>query len=165
MFSVLVISFSGTVTTLSSVTKVNPSGKVTSLKLSPSIKVNPETAGASRVTLLIVIVVYYIFSIVGISLFYDELHNCYSMNSNGSFRLATDSFDNSMADGNVNNDKESISNFCSNKFNGIMDTGPTFKYSNIFVINPCGKKVTSGATFNPLKYFITSKLPHGLLSS
>ena len=82
--------------------------------------------------LLIVIVVYYIFSIVGISLFYDELHNCYSMNSDGSFSLATDSFDSSMADSEINNDKESISNFCSDKFNGIMDTGPAFKFSNIF---------------------------------
>ena len=82
--------------------------------------------------LLIVIVVYYIFSIVGISLFYESLHNCYKMNANGSFSLAVDSFDSEMADGGVNNDKESISNFCSNRFNGIMDTGPAFKFSNIF---------------------------------
>ena len=76
--------------------------------------------------------VYYIFSIVGISLFYESFHNCYKMNSDGSFNLAVDSFDSEMIDGGISNDKESISNFCSNKFNGIMDTGPAFKYSNIF---------------------------------
>ena len=82
--------------------------------------------------LLIVIVVYYIFSIVGISLFYESFHNCYKMNKDGSFSLAVDSFDSELIDGDISNDKESISNFCSNKFNGIMDTGPAFKYSNIF---------------------------------
>ena len=82
--------------------------------------------------LLIVIVVYYIFSIVGISLFYESFHNCYKMNSNGSFGLAVDSFDSEMADAGISNDKESISNFCSNRYNGIMDTGPAFKFSNIF---------------------------------
>ena len=82
--------------------------------------------------LLIVLVVYYIFSIVGISIFYESFHNCYTMNSDGSFGLAVDSFDSEMADAGVSNDKESISNFCSNRFNGIMDTGPAFKFSNIF---------------------------------
>ena len=82
--------------------------------------------------LLIVIVVYYIFSIVGISLFYDSFHNCYKMNSDGSFNLAVDSFDSEMADAGISNDKESISNFCSDRYNGIMDTGPAFKFSNIF---------------------------------
>ena len=82
--------------------------------------------------LLIVLVVYYIFSIVGISLFYESFHNCYSMNLDGSFGLAVESFDSQMADAGVSNDKESISNFCSNRFNGIMDTGPAFKFSNIF---------------------------------
>ena len=82
--------------------------------------------------LLIVLVVYYIFSIVGISLFYDSFHNCYTMNSDGSFGLAVDSFDSEMVDAGVSNDKESISNFCSNRYNGIMDTGPAFKFSNIF---------------------------------
>ena len=82
--------------------------------------------------LLIVLVVYYIFSIVGISLFYDSFHNCYTMNSDGSFGLAVGSFDSEMVDAGVSNDKESISNFCSNRYNGIMDTGPAFKFSNIF---------------------------------
>ena len=82
--------------------------------------------------LLIVIVVYYIFSIVGISLFYESFHNCYTMNSDGSFGLAVDSFDTELANAGINNDKESISNFCSNLYNGIMDTGPAFKFSNIF---------------------------------
>ena len=82
--------------------------------------------------LLIVLVVYYIFSIVGISLFYSDFHNCYTMNSDGSFGLAVDSFDSEMVDAGISNDKESISNFCSNRYNGIMDTGPAFKFSNIF---------------------------------
>ena len=82
--------------------------------------------------LLIVLVVYYIFSIVGISLFYDDFHNCYFMNLDGTFSLAVDSFESEMADAGISNDKDSMSNFCSNKFNGIMDTGPAFKFSNIF---------------------------------
>ena len=82
--------------------------------------------------LLIVIVVYYIFSIVGISLFYDELHNCYKMNSDGSFSLASDSFDDELAEYNENNNRKSITDFCSERYNGIIDTGPAFKFSNIF---------------------------------
>ena len=83
------------------------------------------------ISLSIVIVVYYMFSIVGISLFYESLHNCYVMKSNGSFKLAISSFNNNLADYEVSNDMPSISTFCANKYNGIMDTGPTFKYSNI----------------------------------
>ena len=83
------------------------------------------------ISLSIVIVVYYMFSIVGISLFYESLHNCYVMKSDGSFKLAIGSFDNNLADYEISNDMPSISTFCANKYNGIMDTGPTFKYSNI----------------------------------
>ena len=79
----------------------------------------------------IVIVVYYMFSIVGISLFYESLHNCYVMQNDGSFKLAISSFENNLADYEVSNDMPSISTFCANKYNGIMDTGPTFKFSNI----------------------------------
>ena len=81
--------------------------------------------------LFIVIVVYYMFSIVGISLFYESLHNCYVMKSDGSFDLAIGSFNNNLADYEISNDMPSISTFCANKYNGIMDTGPTFKFSNI----------------------------------
>ena len=83
------------------------------------------------ISLSIVIVVYFMFSIVGISLFYESLHNCYVMKSNGSFKLAISSFNNNLADYEISNDMPSISTFCANKYNGIMDTGPTFKYSNI----------------------------------
>ena len=81
--------------------------------------------------LFIVIVVYYMFSIVGISLFYENLHNCYVMKDNGFFDLAISSFENNLADYEISNDMPSISNFCASKYNGIMDTGPTFKFSNI----------------------------------
>ena len=81
--------------------------------------------------LFIVIVVYYMFSIVGISLFYESLHNCYVMKSDGSFDLAISSFENNLADYEVSNDMPSISDFCASKYNGIMDTGPTFKFANI----------------------------------
>ena len=81
--------------------------------------------------LFIVIVMFYIFSIVGISIFYNSFHNCYVMKSNGDFKLAISSFENNLADYNITNDISSISKFCADKYNGIMDTGPTFKYSNI----------------------------------
>ena len=74
---------------------------------------------------------FYIFSIVGISIFYNSFHNCYVMKSNGDFKLAISSFENNLADYNITNDISSISKFCADKYNGIMDTGPTFKYSNI----------------------------------
>ena len=53
------------------------------------------------------------------------------MKSDGFFTLATDGFENELIYYEINNDFPSISNFCSDKFNGIMDTGPTFMYSNI----------------------------------
>ena len=48
--------------------------------------------------LFIVIVMFYIFSIVGISIFYNSFHNCYVMKSNGIFKLAIESFENNLAD-------------------------------------------------------------------
>ena len=81
--------------------------------------------------LCIVIIFFYVFSIVGISIFYSSFHNCYTLQSDGSFNLATDGFENNLVYYEINNDFPSISNFCSDKYNGIMDTGPTFMYSNI----------------------------------
>ena len=81
--------------------------------------------------LCIVIIVFYVFSIVGINIFYSSFHNCYAMKSDGTFTLATDGFEDDLIYYEINNDFPSISNFCSNKYNGIMDTGPTFLYSNI----------------------------------
>jgi hypothetical protein len=71
------------------------------------------------------------FSIVGISIFYESLHNCYVLQNNGSFKLAISSFNDNLADYEISNDMSSISTFCASKYNGIMDTGPAFKYSNI----------------------------------
>ena len=81
--------------------------------------------------LFIVLVIFYIFSIVGISIFYNSFHNCYVMSTDGTFKLAISSFENNLADYEITNDMSSISKFCADKYNGIMDTGPTFKYSNI----------------------------------
>ena len=81
--------------------------------------------------LFIVIVVYYMFSIVGISLFYTNMHNCYIMKEGGTAELASDDFDSYLSENNVNDNMISILDFCSDRFNGIMDTGPAFKFSNI----------------------------------
>ena len=81
--------------------------------------------------LIILLVVLFMFSIVGISLFYSYYHNCYVLKQNGSFNLATNSFNNILALYEVRNDITSISKFCADKYNGIMDTGPAFKFSNI----------------------------------
>ena len=81
--------------------------------------------------LCIVILFFYVFSIVGINIFYSSYHNCYALQSDGTFNLATDGFEDKLVDSGISNDLPSISNFCSDKFNGIMDTGPTFMYSNI----------------------------------
>ena len=81
--------------------------------------------------LFIVIVVYYMFSIVGVSLFYSSMHNCYILNSEGFFNLAIENFKDILVDYEVPDDMVSISNFCSQRYNGIMDTGPAFKFSNI----------------------------------
>ena len=90
-----------------------------------------ESITSILVSLAIVIVVYYMFSIVGISIFYESLHNCYVLQNNGSFKLAISSFNDNLADYEISNDMSSISTFCASKYNGIMDTGPAFKYSNI----------------------------------
>jgi hypothetical protein len=80
--------------------------------------------------LFIVIVVYFIFSIIALSLFYENYINCYIL-KDGIFELAIDAFDDNLAKFEVRNDMESISNFCAQKYNGVMDTGPAFKFSNI----------------------------------
>ena len=81
--------------------------------------------------LFILIVVLFMFSIIGISLFYSHYHDCYVLKSNGIFNLATDSFNNMLAEYEIKNDITLISSFCADKYNGVMDTGPTFKFSNI----------------------------------
>ena len=81
--------------------------------------------------LCIVIIVFYVFSIVGINIFYSSYHNCYAMKSDGTFNLATEGFEEDLVYYEINNDFPSISTYCSDKYNGIMDTGPSFLYSNI----------------------------------
>ena len=81
--------------------------------------------------LFIVIIIFYIFSIVGISLFYENFHNCYILRENGTFDLAISSFEDNLVEFKIRNDMPSISKFCSDSYNGIMDTGPSFKFSNI----------------------------------
>ena len=90
--------------------------------------------------LFIVIVVYYMFSIVGISLFYSNMHNCYILNNEGYFDLAIESFKDNLLDYEIPDNMVSISNFCASRYNGIMDTGPAFKFSNIvtsFITSYC----------------------------
>ena len=79
--------------------------------------------------LFIVIVIFYIFSIVGISIFYDNFHSCYIIN-NGEYSVI-DSFEENLEKNKIKNDMSSINYFCYKKYNGIMDTIPTFKFTNI----------------------------------
>ena len=84
-------------------------------------------------TLFILVIVLFMFSIIGISLFYSYIHNCYVLRENGMFELPQGPFTGEfLAENNVtNNDMESICRFCADRYNGIMDTGPAFKFSNI----------------------------------
>ena len=81
--------------------------------------------------LIILLVVLFTFSVIGIFIFYSSYHDCYTLQSNGNFNLATNSFNDLLADYEVKNDITSINRFCFDKFNGIMDTGPSFKFSNL----------------------------------
>ena len=82
--------------------------------------------------LLIVLVVYFMFSIVGISLFYTNYHNCY-IKAVSHFDLAAGDFSENLRNYKINGDMISIQDFCGDMYNGIMDTGPAFKFSNIFI--------------------------------
>ena len=81
--------------------------------------------------LIILVVVLFMFSIVGISLFYSNYHDCYILKEDDQFNLAISSFNNLLAEYDVNNDITSISKFCADRYNGIMDTGPSFKFTNL----------------------------------
>ena len=82
--------------------------------------------------LLIVIVVYFMFSIVGISLFYNLYHNCYVYSDQGFFTLADVDFRDYLMIYDINSNMIDISTFCADMYNGVMDTGPQFKFANIF---------------------------------
>ncbi len=81
--------------------------------------------------LFIVLVVFFMFSIVGISLFFSSYHNCYIEDDDVGFKIADSSFKKELPDNSTTMPK--ISDFCATRYNGIMDTGPTFKFSNILI--------------------------------
>ncbi len=84
--------------------------------------------------LFIVLVVFFMFSIVGISLFYTLYHNCFVYDTDGTiFKIADNNFSSEANGNNIDKTMPKISNFCANRYNGIMDTGPTFKFSNILI--------------------------------
>ena len=83
-------------------------------------------------TLLIVVIVFFMFSIVGINLFYNLYHNCYVPAKQRGFTLADNDFTKYLYSHNVDNNMPAIAQFCADRYNGIMDTGPTFKFDNIF---------------------------------
>ena len=82
--------------------------------------------------LIIVLVVLFMFSIVGINLFYNLYHNCYVPGHHSAFKLADNAFSDNLIEYEIPNNMISIMNFCEERYNGIMDTGPTFKFDNIY---------------------------------
>ena len=83
--------------------------------------------------LFIVMIVFFMFSIVGISLFYNIYHNCYVQGKDTPFKIADNDFSNYLVTYNIANSMPDIETFCAERYNGIMDTGPKFKFSNIFI--------------------------------
>ena len=83
--------------------------------------------------LFIVIIVFFMFSIVGISLFYNLYHNCYVSGKDTAFKIADTDFSYYLGTFNIENNMPAIEQFCADRYNGIMDTGPKFKFSNIFI--------------------------------
>jgi hypothetical protein len=84
--------------------------------------------------LFIVLVVFFMFSIVGISLFYSNYHNCYVYDNDGTtFKIADNDFSKEYSENNDVAAMPNFVNFCAEKYNGIMDTGPSFKFSNILI--------------------------------
>ena len=83
--------------------------------------------------LFIVLIVFFMFSIVGISLFYNLYHNCYVPGKDTAFKIADTDFSNYLGTFNIDNNMPAIEQFCADRYNGIMDTGPKFKFSNIFI--------------------------------
>ena len=82
--------------------------------------------------LFIVLIVLFMFSIVGINLFYNLYHNCFVPGKNVAFKIADNDFSNYLIQYEIPLSMPSIETFCAERYNGIMDTGPMFKFSNIF---------------------------------
>ena len=82
--------------------------------------------------LFIVLIVLFMFSIVGINLFYNLYHNCFIPGKNVAFKIADNDFSNYLIQFDVPLSMPAIESFCAERYNGIMDTGPMFKFSNIF---------------------------------
>ena len=74
------------------------------------------------------------FSIVGISLFYSFYHDCYILKENDQFNLATNSFNNLLVVYEIKNDITSITKFCADKYNGIMDTEKSLEKLHLLFI-------------------------------
>ena len=72
------------------------------------------------------------FRIVGINLFYNLYHNCFIPGKNVAFKIADNDFSNYLITYNIDLNMKSISTFCAERYNGVMDTGPNFKFSNLF---------------------------------
>ena len=84
--------------------------------------------------LFIVLVVFFMFSIVGISLFYSNYHNCYVYDNDGTtFKIADNAFSKEFLENGIGRTMPNFVNFCAERYNGIMDTGPSFKFSNILI--------------------------------
>ena len=82
--------------------------------------------------LCIVLIVFFMFSIVGINLFANLYHNCYVPGVDSAFTIGDTSFANYLIEYQIGDNMPEISLFCADRYNGIMDTGPKFKFSNIF---------------------------------
>jgi len=65
-------------------------------------------------------------------LFYSNYHNCY-IKGDSHFDLAAGDFSENLNTYKINGDMISIQDFCGDMYNGIMDTGPAFKFSNIYI--------------------------------
>ena len=83
--------------------------------------------------LFIVLVVFFMFSIVGISLFYSSYHNCYIEDDDVGFKVADTSFSEEFGKYSNISTMPLFIDFCASRYNGIMDTGPTFKFPNILI--------------------------------
>ena len=82
--------------------------------------------------LFIVLIVLFMFSIVGINLFYNLYHNCFIPGKNVAFKIADNDFSDYLIQFDIPLSMPAIESFCAERYNGIMDTGPMFKFSNIF---------------------------------
>ena len=82
--------------------------------------------------LFIVIIVFIIFSIIGMNMFYPLYHNCFVKGKDVLFQVADFDFMENLSLYEVQEYKPLIEKFCGDRYNGVMDTGPKFKFTNIY---------------------------------